>query len=183
MRDLLRRVAALERQQVRLRVGEVTGTAPLDVALGGSDTSYEDVASVGAVASGDGVATIVSGHDLLVLGAIGDGGRRKVAFPFAAGWGNYSGAYEDASYSKVGNLVILQGLVTKSGGTPAADDLIGTLPAGFRPTETLLFMQASGATSSAGRVDVWSDGSVRWITGSTTETDHMSLSGIVFMVD
>jgi hypothetical protein len=73
LRDLLRRVSVLERNQVRLRVGEVTGTAPLDVALGGSDVSYDDVRSVQPVGSGDQVAALTAGHDLIVLGPVADG--------------------------------------------------------------------------------------------------------------
>jgi hypothetical protein len=70
MRDLLRRVTALERQQVRLRIGEVTDLAPLDVALGGSTTSYEDVSAIGPVADGEQVAALMSGGNLLVLGRL-----------------------------------------------------------------------------------------------------------------
>lgn len=73
LRDLLKRVRALERQMPRLRVGEVTGVGPLDVSLGGSDVPYEDVKSVQGVASGDRVAALLAGNDLIVLGAVGDG--------------------------------------------------------------------------------------------------------------
>lgn len=70
VRNILRRLDALERTRPRLRVGEVTDVAPLDVALGGSSVSYEDVRSLGALAAGDRVAVLVSGNDLLVLGAV-----------------------------------------------------------------------------------------------------------------
>ena len=72
IRDLMRRVEALERTRPRLRVGEVTGVGPLDVALGGASTSYQDVSSLGGVnlAVNDKVAVLVSGNDLLVLGAV-----------------------------------------------------------------------------------------------------------------
>lgn len=74
-RDILRRLAALERTSARLRIGEVTGTSPLDVALGGSSTSYEDVQAIGPLADGDLVASVLWGNDLLVLGALGRGMR------------------------------------------------------------------------------------------------------------
>jgi hypothetical protein len=70
MRDLLRRVSALERQQVRLRIGEVTDLAPLDVALGGSDVPYENVNAVGPVTDGETVAALMAGGNLLVLGRL-----------------------------------------------------------------------------------------------------------------
>ena len=53
LRDILRRLNALERTSARVRVGEVTDVAPLDVALGGSDVSYEDVKALGPLANGD----------------------------------------------------------------------------------------------------------------------------------
>jgi hypothetical protein len=71
MLDLARRVQRLERGAVRVRVGEVTGTAPLDVALGGADESYEDVKSVvSGFAGGETVAVIIWGGDMIVLGEI-----------------------------------------------------------------------------------------------------------------
>jgi hypothetical protein len=81
MQDIIRaleqRLRRLEREAVRLRIGEVTGTAPLDVSLGAADTSYEDVRALDGITlgSGDKIAALVAGNDLLVLGAIGDGRR------------------------------------------------------------------------------------------------------------
>lgn len=61
-----------ERQRLRLRIGEVTTTAPLDVALGGSDISYSGVSRLTPYTPtiGDRVAVLVRGNDLLVLGEI-----------------------------------------------------------------------------------------------------------------
>jgi hypothetical protein len=110
-------------------------------------------------------------------------GVAKVALPFAANWGNYgTGTGEEATYSRFGRLVVLQGLVTKSG-TPAALDVIGTLPVGFRPVGNVLFPVVTGGTTSFGAVRVNSSGQIEWITGDTAETDFTSLSGIAFMVD
>lgn len=76
--DILRRLNAIERSMARVRVGEVTGTGPADVALGGADTSYEEVKSLGPMVSGDQVATLVWGNDLIALGRVGDGARQIV---------------------------------------------------------------------------------------------------------
>lgn len=75
LQDVLRRLARLEQTMVRYRAGEITDVAPLDVALGGSDVSYEDVKAIGPVANGDQVATLLWGNDLLVLGALARGVR------------------------------------------------------------------------------------------------------------
>ena len=112
-------------------------------------------------------------------------GVAKVALPFASGWGNYGTAVwtEGASYSRFGRLVVLQGLVTKAGGAPAATDVIATLPVGFRPAGRQMFVVVTGNTEQDGRVDVLADGTVVWMRGSATETDYTSLSGIAFVVD
>lgn len=109
-------------------------------------------------------------------------GTAKEALTFAANWANYGGSHEAATYSRFGRLVVLQGLVTKSG-TPAGGDTIATLPAGFRPTTTLHFPVATGGTDAFGRVSVDSAGLVKWVSGNTTETDFTSLSGVCFVVD
>lgn len=111
-------------------------------------------------------------------------GVHKQPLPFATGWANFGGGNEDATYSRIGRLVVLQGRVTKTAGVPGVGDVIGTLPVGFRPAEDLgPFAVGSGATLGFGAVDVLPSGSVRWLAGSTTETDYTSLSGITFIVD
>jgi len=79
-RDLLKRVKTLENEVVRLRRGVVTDGSPLSVALGGSDVAYEDVRALDGplLDTGDPVAVLLRGNDLLVLGALA--GR-----PFAVG--------------------------------------------------------------------------------------------------
>jgi hypothetical protein len=111
----------------------------------------------------------------------------KQSLTLGSGWVNYSpfvvAGYEVASCSRFGRLVVLQGLVTKSGGTPTVGDVIATLPEGFRPAGRLLFAVPTGGTNAFGRVDVLANGEIQWHAGSTNETDHASLSGIAFMVD
>lgn len=107
--------------------------------------------------------------------------RYKIALPFAANWGDYGSPNEGASFSRHGRLVVLQGLVTKSG-TPASGNAIGTLPEGFRPVDTLHFAVATGGTDAFGRVSVDSAGVIKWISGSTVETDFTSLAGVVFAI-
>jgi hypothetical protein len=103
-------------------------------------------------------------------------GASKVAFPYASGWADRGAGFESASYSLHGTTVALQGLVTKTGGTPSAGDIIGTLPSGHRPTGTLIFEVSTGATDARGRIHVESSGNVTWQAGSTTETDKTASS-------
>lgn len=71
--DIQRRLQWIERNMVRLRLGEVTDPSPLDIALGGADVSYEDVAAVTGAGLKDGeqVAALLAGNDILALGALG----------------------------------------------------------------------------------------------------------------
>lgn len=110
-------------------------------------------------------------------------GSGKVAFPFAAGWANTAVGQEGASYTRQGQVVWLQGSVTKTSGAPASGDLIGTLPAGFRPSALLTFPVVGGpGVNIFGVLLVHEDGRVRWFSGSAAETDYTSLSGVSFVV-
>lgn len=110
-------------------------------------------------------------------------GKSKIPFPFSAGWADTAVAgHEGASYSRHGRVVQLQGAVTKTSGSPASNDVIGVLPAGFRPTGLLVFPAVTNF-AFFGVVVVDSVGQVVWFAGSATETDHTSLSGIAFVVD
>jgi hypothetical protein len=105
----------------------------------------------------------------------------KAPLPFGSGWGNYGGGWEAGSYSRIGRLVVLQGLVTKAGGIPTVPDLIGTLPVGSRPSDFHIFATWTGEPNQPARIEVTSAGQIQWKGGGTGETDFTTLSGIVFV--
>lgn len=73
IRNLLQRLQSLERRSVRFRVGEVTATSPnLQVSVGGADDPYTGCRSLAhqSIKTGDTVAVLMFGSDLLVLGRI-----------------------------------------------------------------------------------------------------------------
>jgi len=71
LRALLLRLDALERQQVRYKMGTVTATGPLKITLGGSTVEHTSVKSlVTGLAVSDKIAVLTFGHDLLVVGKI-----------------------------------------------------------------------------------------------------------------
>lgn len=86
LRALLRRLKRVEDTAVRYRTGVVSDTDPLSVKLGGSATAYASVRSVATDGpkTGDTVAVLVMGHDLLILGTITDTPRRTVEGRVAA---------------------------------------------------------------------------------------------------
>jgi hypothetical protein len=72
LRELSRRITALEDTRPRLRTGVVTDTSPLSVALGGADIPFTDLRAIDGqtFTLGDTVACLVWKGDMLVLGVI-----------------------------------------------------------------------------------------------------------------
>lgn len=146
LKDLLRRVTALERTAVRYRAGEVTALAPLDVELGGSGVPYEDVKAVGLCKVGDQVATLLWGSDLIVLGHVTEGMRSGTSAV-------------STTASVTGSLVVTHGL----GVTPArvlatahSNGVISTNVQNFTATQfTLNVMYVDGVARTATNDVCW----------------------------
>jgi hypothetical protein len=99
-------------------------------------------------------------------------GTSWAALTFNTGWANFGGSNGNAQYKKVGDLVFLRGLITRSSGS---ETVIGTLPEGFRPPAAYYYTTASD--SGYGRLHITSAGQVIYGAGGLT---WFSLSGIVF---
>ncbi|MCB1158427.1 MAG: hypothetical protein KDK45_13070, partial [Leptospiraceae bacterium] len=85
-------------------------------------------------------------------------------------------SWQKCQYRKIGDIVYLRGLATKTSGF-AANDLILTLPSGFRPPSPIAFSSVvHWVTPPSARVDVSSNGEVR-VTSAAT---HVNLDGIIF---
>lgn len=184
---LVERIQALERKTPTIRLGTVTDTAPLAVALGGSDTPYTNVKALDgdALAADDVIAAVMFGRDLLILGRISDGQPESWHDigaggepAFANSWTNYGGAYAPAGFYKdPGGLVHLRGAV-KSGSSPSAT--VFTLPAGYLPSHTVVQPSvASGGTLAA--IEITSAGVVAASTGGSAT--FMALDGITFRAE
>lgn len=72
LRDIQRRLRDLEDTRPRVRIGEVTATSPLSVALGGSATAFTSVKTLTGQTYNvnDQVACLMWAGDLIVLGVI-----------------------------------------------------------------------------------------------------------------
>ena len=90
------------------------------------------------------------------------------------GWRNYGGGYAPARYDKIGNTVILTGLIKGS-----RFGHVATLPSGHRPPGRLIF--SVNHHDQQARLDIMPDGRVIWVTGGRKH-GWISLSGIVFSV-
>ena len=110
MADVLRRLARLERESVRLRMGEVSDRGPLDVTLGGSSVAYEDVQAIGEMDAGEKVAVLLAGNDLLVLGAMGLGWRWGVGSVTGAGTSQQTDTVtHDLGVTPEGSIAVIGG--------------------------------------------------------------------------
>lgn len=101
---------------------------------------------------------------------------------YSGSWVAYGAASaRDARYCRRSGIVWLEGL-TKGG---ASGSTIMTLPAGFRPTNRLIFAAPIGDPIQTGRIDVWPDGTVSHSGGpaGTWPTGYVSLAGISFIAE
>lgn len=98
---------------------------------------------------------------------------------FQNSWTYYGDGYSVPRYIKTSSgMVNLTGLI-KRVGTPVQSEVIAVLPVSYRPSATLIFTVETGPNVSA-RVDIASNGEIRYITGSK---DWLSLDTIHFMPD
>ncbi len=89
-----------------------------------------------------------------------------------------------ASYRKDSfGIVYLRGVVTNAAGTPLVNDIIGTLPTGYRPQYRILLDSLTGDSTTAGRLNIQTNGQITWSGGATDETDFTSLNDVGFPTD
>lgn len=93
---------------------------------------------------------------------------------FGSGWANYGGAYQTGQYKKVGDLVLLRGLVARTSGVGTT---IATLPSGYRPLAQCLYIM--NTDTGVGRLDIQTDGQIIAISGGT---GWIQLDGLSFSV-
>jgi hypothetical protein len=92
-------------------------------------------------------------------------------------WYNSTGIFATPQYTKAADgVVTLKGLI-RSGSTTGGS-IIATLPAGYRPSATLLEEVASNGAS--GRIDINSSGNILFQTGSNV---WLSLDGVNFVAE
>lgn len=170
-----------------LRVGTVTAVNPLVLDLAGG--VVERAGRLCQVGIGDRVACMRQGQSWLVLGRISPadepqaGATAEGAISLANGWRPYSplsgGSFRTPGYRRDNNgYVHLTGLM--AAGTTGSNTLVGTLPAGFRPGNPLLFLVESNVTTYAARMDVYPSGELRLWGGNN---EHVSLDTITFLAE
>lgn len=93
--------------------------------------------------------------------------------PFAIGWANFGGGFTSGEYTKLGNVVVLRGLVAG----PNAPSTIGILPVGYRPIIGTEIYAVIGNNALA-RVDITTGGLINLTLGAGA---FVQLSGIWFI--
>ncbi len=97
---------------------------------------------------------------------------------FQNNWNNYGNTFAAGAYTKTtSGMVVLKGLLQNASALSSSNTVIATLPVGYRPSEQLIF-QTTTSPNVASRVDVWTDGTIRLVVGSTS---WVALDGINFM--
>ncbi|MDR3563352.1 MAG: hypothetical protein P4N59_18225 [Negativicutes bacterium] len=94
-----------------------------------------------------------------------------------AGWANFGAPYSQAAYYKDSGGIVHLGGVVKGG---AAASVIFTLPVGSRPSYRQILSGLAGGDVAC-RIDVYPDGSVKWVVGGTSA--YVALDGIRFRAD
>jgi hypothetical protein len=90
-------------------------------------------------------------------------------------WANYGSGYEPIGYKKIsGDRVAIKGLVHRA--TTAGGSTMCTLPSGFKPRYTKMFVGISNNMTLA-RIDIKSNGSIVHYSG---DPDYISLEAIEF---
>lgn len=81
------------------------------------------------------------------------------ALQFLNGWNNLGSGWSTAEFYKDRERVYLQGVITGSVNLPGT--LIGMLPIGYRPTNSLLFITASASSTGFTKIGISSSGQIR----------------------
>lgn len=105
---------------------------------------------------------------------------------YSNGWRSYNGGgdatWGTAQFTKTATgIVFLAGLVDKNGGSFVGDELMFTLPVGYRPTQRLMLPEWAGGNGgisvAVGRMDILTNGQVRLITGAPANpVSHYSIT-------
>ena len=101
-----------------------------------------------------------------------------------SGWTDYSNGYQAAEYRKdKQGMVHLRGVLTQAAGAPAPNQLIATLPPGYRPANHQILAAFGGGPEVAARHDIYPSGGLFWVSGPTAELDYTTLTGISWWPD
>ena len=94
------------------------------------------------------------------------------SLPYGTGWVDFGSGWEGGDYKRVGDIVMLRGMVARTSGLGTT---IATLPAGFRPPDDVMF--ATATSDYYGSVTVGPAGIVKYENGGTV---WVSLSNVIF---
>lgn len=108
-----------------------------------------------------------------------------IPLPLVNSWANFSGAWSQAGYRKVGDKVEVRGLIAN----PVSQGMsyfntITTLPVGFRPptNNTFTVISAPGGVDKSTRFDVSSNGEIIAYWAAAGTMGYLSMDGINFSV-
>ena len=97
---------------------------------------------------------------------------------FCQSWQDYSNEYQGGRWTKIGKIVIIEGLVKSNNFNGSKK--IAILPDIVRPAKRLIF--DLNQHNESFRVDIKANGEIEWIMGNNRH-NWISLGGIVYMLD
>ncbi len=156
--------------QGNVGVGTGSPSATLDVA--GTFRLRDNGATDGAVLVSDANGNATWQSDVVALEA------PIPVTSYGANYSDYNSGYQNPTYYIDRGRVYIEGLARRSSPAFSTNEVIFTLPVGYRPLARLNFACLQG--NDILRVDIFPDGQVRYITGANGSSDWVTLSGISF---
>lgn len=145
------RTRELESAAVRFRTATVTATDPLTIAIGGSGEIAGVAALPGAVCAVDDVVGVLRWEgDALVLGVLELETTAWQDLTLEANW------FGSIKYRRLADALEIKGAALRGSGT---NNLVGTLPAGFRPVGDMY------PTAYPGVLKIQTNGQLRFYDG------------------
>ena len=113
---------------------------------------------------------------------------RPAALVYSASWADYDASLfqKGEFYKDADGMVHVEGLVEKTtAALKASNDIIATLPVGYRPARRILqsVISSTGSMPSHARVDVRTDGTITWQGGdeaTSASVDNFTSLNFVF---
>ena len=102
------------------------------------------------------------------------------ALTYNTNWSSYGGAYGSMRYTKIGDLVLVNGMAKRTSGNSTVT--VGTLPSGYRPTtqKSWYTNMSVGGVEAAYKIEVTSGGNIAITYSGTAVIDYLSLDCIQF---
>lgn len=180
-----RRPPSAQAQPMSFDWGTVTATGPVQIQVDGENSPLgyvpDSLIPVAALQVGDRVWCLNYGTYVVIMGV--GGGVVATAWqgvPYSSEFADYGGTYWPLAYRLDAEGRVWMRGMAKATTSVSSGDLLGTLPAGFRPGKDELFA-AQWSGSPAMELVIGADGGIR-VYSAMSSGQYVSLSGMSFQI-